>query len=123
MRHLAAVLPLLAWLISSGLTILTCAVLRTVTVAVADALTRNASLLAQAERGQFVYWLVSAADQFSVFCLGVIGLALVVAYDYLYRAARREGKLLARIGLVTGIQEGLLLASWIVLALLRPAGL
>ena len=112
-------LPYLAWLVSSALTVLCWAVLRTTTMAAAGAARRALAESADPETARRLRWAVAAVDPFTVFGLGLLGLGLVLAFEYIYRKAHRQGRLWRTFGLVTGIQAGLLLVCALVLALLR----
>jgi hypothetical protein len=118
-RWIAGALPYLAWLISAALTILCWAILRTTTIAVADAVRRSVSARAVPEVGRRLRWSVAAVDNFAIFGYGIVGLGLVLAFEYIYRKAHQRGRLWRTFGLATGIQAALLLLCGLALVLLR----
>jgi hypothetical protein len=118
-RWLAGARPYLAWLVSAALTVLCWAILRTTATALADAVRRSIVPRAAPEAARRLRWSVAAVDNFSIFCFGIAGLGLVLAFEYIYRKANQRGRLWRTFGLVTGIQAGLLLACGAILVLLR----
>ena len=104
MRLLSAVLPYLAWAVSSILTILDWMALRALTVAVAVKVTEAVPMDKQIESGWYVRFTIPAVDRFAVLVFGVISLGLVLAFEYIYRTAHAEGTLKRRFGLITTVQ-------------------
>ena len=109
----------LAWIISSALTALDWAVLRTTTVAIADAISKAVPIEQQAQRGWLLQWAVAAVDQFAVFGFGVIALGLVISFDYVYRTGLAKGTLKKRFGIVTAARVAVLVICAMVLFVLR----
>jgi len=118
-RWLRAILPWMAWIASSALTVLTWAILRTTTVAIAVAAKEIASASAEPEKVRLWRWSVAAIDNFAIFGFGVIALGLVLAFEHIYRKAHSKGRLGQQFGAVTGVQAAILAVCSIVLAVLR----
>jgi hypothetical protein len=118
-RLLSPIMPWAAWVVSTVLTILCWAVLRTTIVAIADVIRHAIVLRAAPEAGRLLGWAVAAADPFAVFGLGLVGLGLVLTFDGIYRKAHASGLLWRRFSTVTGAQAGVLVVCSITLALLR----
>jgi len=118
-RWIAGASSYLAWLVSAALTLFCWAILRTTTVAIADAIKRSVAARTAPETGRILRWSVAAVDSFAIFAFGIVALGLVLAFDYIYRKANQEGRLWRTFGLVTGIQAGLLMVCSLALAVLR----
>lgn len=106
MRLLTAVLPYLAWIVSSILAILDWMALRALVVAIAVRITESVPRQQQIESGWYVRFTVPAVDRFAVLVFGAIGLGLVLAFEYMYRTAAEQGVLKRRFGLITAVQVG-----------------
>jgi len=72
----------------------------------------------QAERGWFLNRTIPAVDKFALAILGFAALALVLAFEYIYRAALAKGVLWKRFGVITAIQVGILAVCGIVILVL-----
>jgi hypothetical protein len=118
-RLLSPVVPWAAWVVSTAITILCWAVLRTALVAIADAIREAVVSRSGPETGRLLGWAVAAVDPFAVFGLGVVGLGLVLIFDSMYRKAHAGGRLWRRFSTVTGVQAGVLVFCSITLAALR----
>lgn len=118
-RWIAGTSSYLAWLVSAALTLFCWAILRTTTVAIADAIKRSVAARTAPEMVRILRWSVAAVDSFAIFAFGIVALGLVLAFDYIYRKANQEGRLWRTFGLVTGIQAGLLMVCSLALAVLR----
>lgn len=114
-------MPWIAWVFSIIITILCWAILRTTLVAIADTIRNTIASRASPETGRLLGWIVAAVDPFAVFGLGLIGLALVLIFDGMYRKAHASNRLWRRFSVVTGIQAGVLVVCSITLAVLRAA--
>ena len=120
-KRLARILPFLTWIISSILTVIDVAVLRTTIVTIADAINRAIPIEDQVQRGWLLRWPVSAIDQFAILILGAVALGLVISFDFIYRTALQKGTLKHRFALVTTVQIAVFIACGIVLVVLKRA--
>jgi hypothetical protein len=114
MRALSYALLYLAWIISSMLTVLDCIALRMVAGELAALIADTVPMERQAERGWFLYQTLPAVDKFAIAILGLAALASVLAFDYIYRAARKQGVLGKRFGVITAVQVGILAVCGVV---------
>jgi hypothetical protein len=106
MKPLTSVLPYLAWIVSGILTVLDWMALRELVVAIAVKIAKTVPMEKQIERGWFLHSIIPVVDRSAVLVLGVIGLALVLSFDYIYRTGLAKGVLRKRFGLITAIQVG-----------------
>lgn len=118
MKYLSPVLPFLAWLFSSVLIVPDWVAVRELVVVASMRVTGTVSFERQAESGWFVHSIVPAVDRFAVLVFGVVGLALVLAFDYIYRAAWKKARLMRQFSLITGIQVGVFLTCRVLLIIL-----
>ena len=106
MKPLTSVLPYLAWIVSGVLTILDWMALRELVVAIAVKIAKTVPIEEQIERGWFLHSIIPVVDRSAILVLGIIGLGLVLAFDYIYRTGLAKGVLRKRFGLITAIQVG-----------------
>ena len=69
----------------------------------------------QAQRGWFLYHIIPAVYKFAVLVFGLAAFALVIWFDYTYRAAQAKGTLKRRFGVITAVQLCILVGCAIVL--------
>lgn len=119
MKRPARVLSILAWVISSVLTVVDAVVLRTAVAATAGAIYRAIPIEVQSQRGWLLRWPVSAVDTFAIFCLSAAALGLVVSLDYVYQRAQAKGVLRTRFTIITTVQAAVLVLCGFLLLVLR----
>ena len=118
MKLLSSVTIRLVWLISLALTLLDGLALRAVVIDLAAVIAGAAPMERQAERGWFLYHTIPAVDKFAVLVFGLAAFALVIWFDYTYRAAHANGTLKRRFSVVTAVQVGVLVVCGIALLVL-----
>jgi len=117
MKHLAFIFPFVAWIVSGILTVLDWVAVRELVVAITVRATETVPFEQQVESGFLLRWIIPAIDRFAILGCGVIGLALVIAFDYVYRRAQAQGVLLKRFARITAVQVVVYvlckLAAWV----------
>jgi hypothetical protein len=109
----------LLWIVSSILSLVDWFALRAAVTAVATAIAASVPMDVQVERHWYLRWPAATVDKFALVCFGIVAVASVISFDYLYRDAILKGKVKKRLVVIGGIQVGLLLLSLLAIWIAR----
>ena len=101
------------WFVSSAVSLADWVALRAMVSSVAAAIGGRVPMEFQFEHQWYVRWTVAAVDPCFVAVLTVLALITIIGLDYLYHDAVAKGTIKKRFGIVTAIQVGILIVSYI----------
>lgn len=113
MKPLRSVLYYVLWFVSSVVSIADWIALRAMITSVAAAIGGQIPMEFQVEHQWYVHWTVAAVDPCFVAILTLLALMSIIGLDYLYQDAVIKGTIRKRFGIVTAIQVGVLIVSYI----------
>jgi hypothetical protein len=112
-------IPLLIglWIVSSILSLLDWIVLRAAVASVAAVIAGSVPIEQQIERQWYLRWTVRAVDPCNVAILTTLAFLSIIGFDQLYRDAIWKKKIRKTFTIVTAIQVGILIVSWLAMTI------
>ena len=112
-------IPLLIglWIVSSLLSLLDWIVLRASISSIAAVIANAVPIERQIERQWYLRWTVRAVDPCNVAILTTLAFLSIIGFDQLYRDAIWKNKIRRTFTIVTAIQVGILIVSWLAMAI------
>jgi hypothetical protein len=101
------------WIVSTLLSLLDWAAIRAAFTAVVAVVVGWVPIEWQIENRWYLRWTARAADPCIVAVLTLLAFPSLIGFDYLYRDAIWKGTIRKKFAVVTGIQVGILVVSWL----------
>jgi len=110
------------WLVSGILSLLDWVALRAAITAVAAAIAGAVPIGWQVEHQWYLRWTVRATDPCSIAVLTVLAFVTIIGLDPLYRGAIWNGSIRKTFTIVTAIEAGVLVISWLAMTIAARFG-